>query len=422
MEQKDLDLQHLAGALLSEIRNYGIKDISCEQYEIVLKRILSFANESGYDNYHSKLREEFDTFIDSKIKDGKFCYGYGRFQHRVIRMLDSMALTGKVDFSATQRNHRMYKVTEKSYAIIQQALDYHNLTGESRVEMDTVMRHFFHYAEKITGSENILVTDKLLMDFFTQELPSTNKGSMGRSLRAIKYLSVYLKSLKRSDLKLDFSQLNARSSHVRVIPPYSQAELKSLIEKIDTSTTVGVRNLAIILLAFDTGLRSVDIRGLCLKDIDWHNGVIQVRQSKTNVPLQLPLSGKVMNAIAEYILNVRPDSRHDEVFLTTKAPYKPLNKRRYGFSNLLDQYASDAGIEKISGRGFHSLRRSFAVELSEAGVSIETISQLLGHKSITEDKPYLSYNREQIAFCAIDFREIPVANGIYAGGDHDENN
>ena len=65
-------------------------------------------------------------------------------------------------------------------------------------------------------------------------------------------------------------------------------------------------------------------------------------------------------------------------------------------------------------RAFHSLRRSFATELSVAGVPLETISQLLGHRRIDEDKPYLSYNREQIAFCAMNFDEIPLEGGIYA--------
>ena len=55
------------------------------------------------------------------------------------------------------------------------------------------MRHFFKYAEDKSGTADVEVTDDLLMDFFTKELPKTNKGSMGRSLRAVRYLSAYLK-------------------------------------------------------------------------------------------------------------------------------------------------------------------------------------------------------------------------------------
>jgi integrase len=53
-----------------------------------------------------------------------------------------------------------------------------------------------------------------------------------------------------------------------VIPPYSQAEIGRLLGAIDISSPVGLRDYAVILLAFDTGLRGVDIRTLCLQDID----------------------------------------------------------------------------------------------------------------------------------------------------------
>lgn len=64
-------------------------------------------------------------------------------------------------------------------------------------------------------------------------------------------------------------------------------------------------------------------------------------------------------------------------------------------------------------RAFHSLRRSFATELSLSEVPLPIISQMLGHKNINDDKPYLSYNRTQVAFCAMDFSDVPIKNGIY---------
>ena len=206
-----------------------------------------------------------------------------------------------------------------------------------------------------------------------------------------------------------------------MIPPYSQKEINRAVSSIDITTPEGLRDYAIMLLAFDTGLRSVDIRTLCLGDIDWNKGLLYLAQSKTGALLILPLSGRVMNAIADYILTGRPECSHDEIFLTVKGPVRPMNKRHGAFSSLCDKYFNAADVDKIPGRSFHSLRRSFATELSEAGVPLETISQMLGHKSIGEDKPYLSYNREQIAFCAIGFDEIPVTHGIYAGGGRNDN-
>lgn len=61
---------------------------------------------------------------------------------------------------------------------------YHGLEGETRVEMSTVLRHFFKFVEEKTDQEKLCITDELLMEFFTKELQNTNKGSMGRALRA----------------------------------------------------------------------------------------------------------------------------------------------------------------------------------------------------------------------------------------------
>lgn len=421
MEQKEWDMQSLINALLKSIREYGIKEVSMGQYETVCRKIAHFAAERGFDRYYQGLRTDYDTFIDSQLNNKSICYGYARFQHRVIRMLTALAETGETIFSPGFQSHQKYIVSNASLELIEKVLDYHSLNGESRTEMSIVLRHFFKYAEGISKTEKVVVTDELLMDFFTKELPNTNKGSMGRSLRAIKYLSVYLKNNGSMNLLLDFTQLNARGHHVKAIPPYSQDEINRAVSSIDTSTPEGLRDYAIMLLAFDTGLRGIDIRTLCFENINWKKGLLYLGQAKTNEPLVLPLSGKVMNAIADYILMGRPECSYNEIFLTTKQPVRPMDRRHGAFSGLCDKYFNTANVNKIPGRGFHSLRRSFATELSEAGVPLETISQLLGHKNIEEDKPYLSYNREQTAFCAIGFDEIPVTNGIYAGGDQNDN-
>jgi len=422
MEQKNLELKYLTDYLLDAVKEYGIKAVSLEQYEVVCRNIIKFATSSGISEYYDELLDDYADHLKLQVEKESICKEYARFQNRVIRMLKSLVGNGEIDFSSAARNPRKYHVSQTSVELISKVLDYHSLGGEARIEMDTVLRHFFNYAEKKSGSKKVVVTDELLMAFFTDELPSTNKGSMGRSLRAIKYLSVFLKSNGVCNLTLDFTQLNARNAPVRVIPPYSQEEISKSISVIDIGTPEGLRDYAIMLLAFDTGLRGIDIRSLCLEDIDWKTGRILIRQSKTAEPLTLPMSGKVMNAVADYILKARPECSIKEVFLNVKGSLKPLDKRYYALGGVSEKYFNKANVEKIPGRGFHSLRRSFATELSAAGVPLETISQLLGHKSIEEDKPYLSYNREQVSFCAMGFDEIPINHGIYSGGDSDDDN
>ena len=49
------------------------------------------------------------------------------------------------------------------------------------------------------------------------------------------------------------------------------------------------------------------------------------------------------------------------------------------------------------------------------GVPIEAVSQMMGHKSIIEDKPYITHDTHQISFVAMDFSDVPITSGFYFG-------
>jgi integrase len=185
---------------------------------------------------------------------------------------------------------------------------------------------------------------------------------------------------------------------------------------VKTETPLGIRDRAILLLAFETGLRAIDIIKLQQSDIDWRNSEVHVMQSKTSDFLNVPLNGTVMNAVADYILKARPESDSSEIFLRSKSPYRAF-KTTCALTGVVEKYCALAGVEKKLYRSFHSLRRSFATELSAAGVPLPTISQMLGHKSVDEARPYLSYNRQQTMSCAMGFDGIPISGGVYAPMD-----
>ncbi len=394
-----------------------------EQYQVVCNGILKFATRKGVEAYSDALINEYIIMAKRRCDEGDICPEYMRFQKRVVRMLKSLTTGEYVDFSAAN-SRKKYKVSDETAHLVMDMLDENKLVGEAKVEMDIVIRHFFFYAEyhKISIGD---ISDDFFMEFLTSEMPKTNQGSIGRTLRGIKYISSYLKSHGRSDLILDFNQLKIKTGSVKMIPPYSRDEITKILEAVDRDTPEGLRDYAILLIGFETGLRGADIRTLYLSDIDWKVGKVKIRQCKTSEPLVLPLSGRVMNAIADYILKGRHECGHKEIFLTIKKPVRPMDKRYYPFTGIITKYSDRAGVELKPMRGFHSLRRTFATELSMAGVPLETISQLLGHKRIDEDKPYLSYNLEQIAFCSMGFEEIPLENGLYVslssvvGDNHD---
>ena len=403
-------IQNVVDGLLLQIREYGSKPRTIHLYKDVYQSLIKHSNKERDEVYANELPQEFLAKAEECYKNNLHCYEYYRLIKRAIRLLDSFSRTGIPDFSH-QGNLKKYMPSNKHQEIITKILDENRLINDARLEMDRVMRHFFCFLED--ASIEMPGTDDSILFRFIQLAADTKQGTMYRVLRAVRLISEYLKKHKIAELKADFSMIQLKSAPVRIIAPYTHEEIKLIMSCIDTGTPSGMRDQAIILLAFETGLRAVDIIKLCQSDIDWKTAEIHVLQSKTGQFLSLPLSGTVMNAVADYILKARPTSSSQEIFLRSKSPYKPFSASS-ALDGIIEKYSALADVEKKPYRSFHSLRRSFASELSAAGVPLPTISQMLGHKNIDEARPYLSYDRTQILFCAMGFGGIPIIGGVYA--------
>jgi integrase/recombinase XerD len=173
-------------------------------------------------------------------------------------------------------------------------------------------------------------------------------------------------------------------------PPQVLAEevVERLLAAVDRSSPLGKRDLAMLLLAARYGLRSSDIRGLRFDHIHWREQRIVLVQSKTQVPLELPLLADVDHALADYIRFGRPSCPAREIFVRHVAPISPLGKRN-NLWPVMRRALRAAGIE-LSGReqGLRLLRHSAATRLLRHGVAFDTISDILGHLSVDTTRRY----------------------------------
>lgn len=404
------DLCSLTNTLVKEVKAYGILEVSLEQYQVTCNKIIAFAAMHGKTLYSPELMDEYLAYIDAQLASETICFGYHRFQNRVVRMLRSLADNGQVDFSSAIHHVRKYPVSEDISALIEEILEENHVSAATKADLLAPMRHLFAYASE-QGYNETTIDDTIIMRYLIDEVPVTNSGSTGRTLRCVKYITEYLKAHGIAHLKHDYTLLKLKNAHIRIIPAFSEEEIRDISSAIDTSNPLGMRNLAIILLAYGTGLRGADVVNMKLKDIDWRRQYAKVVQTKTRNPLIVELNGSILNAMADYILSARPKCDVPEVFVTVKAPYRKLTSQ---FAGMIDKYCERANIEKIPFRAFHSLRRSFETVLVTRGVPIEIASRMLGHKSINEDKPYITHSKEKIAFVAMDFSDVPINAGIYA--------
>lgn len=167
----------------------------------------------------------------------------------------------------------------------------------------------------------------------------------------------------------------------KVLPAATAEDVNAVLDVLDMDSVVGRRDYAIILLGWVVGLRAIDIIRLKLTDIDWKKGEIRVLQRKTSIPVILPLTRDVGEAIQDYILNWRPKVNYPEIFLRILPPFRPFQDA-VCIGDQYDVYCYRAGIKRVpfDGKGFHSLRRAVGKNMVTSGVSVNTVSQVLGHR------------------------------------------
>ena len=85
-----------------------------------------------------------------------------------------------------------------------------------------------------------------------------------------------------------------------MIPAYTEKEITKIVEAVNTDNAIGKRDLAIILVAYCTGLRGIDVIRIKLSDIDWINQKVSIIQSKTHTPIISEMNGPTLNALADY--------------------------------------------------------------------------------------------------------------------------
>ena len=111
-------------------------------------------------------------------------------------------------------------------------------------------------------------------------------------------------------------------------PYLHKDELDIIKSELSTGTLLSLRDKAIMTLLIHTGIRGADIAKMSMTNIDWKADRMNIRQSKTDAPLCLPLTATVGNAIYDYIKYERQNKMGmSNLFLNTFDIKKQLKSR-----------------------------------------------------------------------------------------------
>ncbi len=152
-------------------------------------------------------------------------------------------------------------------------------------------------------------------------------------------------------------------------------EVRQLIMETSGDRPQDIRDRAIIMLLAVYGLRTGDLINLRLEDIDWDHETLLVRSPKNRRTRKYPLARPVGDAVLRYLQQVRPRSRHRELFLTHLPPIRPFTR----VNEVVATRMRRMGLS-IPRPGPHALRHACATHLLGQGLSLKEIGDYLGHK------------------------------------------
>lgn len=162
-------------------------------------------------------------------------------------------------------------------------------------------------------------------------------------------------------------------------------DVQRLLASTDTKCPRDIRDRAILLLLAVYGLRCGEVVALTLDDIDWEHDILHVPRPKQRCKQDYPLVTEVGNAILRYMREVRSTCTSRALFLTIKAPWRPLAAS--SLYHLVAPRIQGLGI-RCPRRGPHSLRHACATRLVAEGLSLKQIGDHLGHRSPFATRTY----------------------------------
>jgi integrase len=125
----------------------------------------------------------------------------------------------------------------------------------------------------------------------------------------------------------------------------------------------------IVAVAVNTGMRKGEIMGLKWRDIDFKRGIVHLANTKNGEKREIPLNENTINTL------ISVPKHHESELIFVKD-----NGQSYGdFKKSFFTACSKSGIKSFR---FHDLRHTFASQLVMNGVDLNTVRELLGHKSM----------------------------------------
>ena len=170
-----------------------------------------------------------------------------------------------------------------------------------------------------------------------------------------------------------------------LIEPLTEVEVAAIFSAFDANTSAGARDICMITVMLDTGLRASEVTTLLTRDVHLDQGYMKV-MGKGEKERIVPFGSASQKSLLKYFYHFRPDPVHSGIgnfFLTLDGYPMTYNALRLIMSRLMKR----TGIERLHA---HLFRHTFAVNYIVNGGDVFTLQQILGHTTLEMVRRYIN--------------------------------
>jgi integrase/recombinase XerD len=234
-------------------------------------------------------------------------------------------------------------------------------------------------------------------------------------------------------LERDPTQALKLRPHPRPLPrTLGPSDIEALIAAIDLSTLRGLRDRAMLEMAYSCGLRVSELIALRLDQVDLEAKVVIVL-GKGGKERIIPVGGAARKALATYLAarhkaamsqissdgRVRKQSGTSAVKANSALFISRFGRpmTRQGFFKALKGWA--AGNQRLAWASPHTLRHCFATHLLEGGADLRAVQEMLGHRDISTTQIYTHLSRTHLRKVHRTFHPRAARAGAYSNETDD---
>ena len=382
MQEHIKSFEDLEVELLDRMQARGCTPITVTGYRYLCNSVISWLRNNGFTSYSKEGGEKFlQNYLATHERNQ-----YYLSLRTVIYRLDDIIENTWNDVHSDKGKH--FYLSDEFFETVDRYCSWANETAHA-IRTIKNKRYAISWFLSELSAIGCCSLEHLSPAFITSACVKITDHNLWGEIRVfLKYLSEF------EIVKSDYSTIVPHYSKPYVIPSvYSIEEVKKIEEAVDTSTVLGKRDYAMILLASRMGMRSGDIVNLRIEDVSKKNE-LNIIQEKTGKILHLPLIKEVKSAIEDY-LSFRLFSPIEQLFITVKAPYRAVTTST--LRRALKKYITLAGIDPGKRKcGPHVLRSSLASSMVNDDISYETVRKVLGHSSNNAIKHYARIDVEKL--------------------------